>query len=116
MKIAIVKETRAYETRVAGSPEVVKNLIGLGFQVVVQQDAGRDASFTDVAFRDAGATIAKDARAALKGAGMVFKIQAPQAGEIPAIKKGTILVASLSAAAPVNSGDMMGRSVLMYSS
>ena len=27
MKIAIVKETRAYETRVAGSPEVVKNLI-----------------------------------------------------------------------------------------
>ena len=97
MKIAIVKETRAYETRVAGSPEVVKNLIGLGFQVVVQQDAGRDASFTDVAFRDAGATIAKDARAALKGAGMVFKIQAPQAGEIPAIKKGTILVASLGA-------------------
>ena len=97
MKIAIVKETRAYETRVAGSPEVVKNLIGLGFQVVVQQDAGRDASFTDAAFRDAGATIAKDARAALKGAGMVFKIQAPQAGEIPAIKKGTILVASLGA-------------------
>ena len=97
MKIAIIKETRAYETRVAGSPEVVKNLIGLGFQVVVQQDAGRDASFTDAAFRDAGATIAKDARAALKGAGMVFKIQAPQAGEIPAIKKGTILVASLGA-------------------
>ena len=97
MKIAIVKETRAYETRVAGSPEVVKNLIGLGFQVVVQQDAGRDASFTDATFRDAGATIAKDARAALKGAGMVFKIQAPQAGEIPAIKKGTILVASLGA-------------------
>ena len=97
MKIAIVKETRAYETRVAGSPEVVKNLIGLGFQVVVQQDAGRDAFFTDAAFRDAGATIAKDARAALKGAGMVFKIQAPQAGEIPAIKKGTILVASLGA-------------------
>ena len=72
-------------------------MIGLGFQVVVQQDAGRDASFTDAAFRDAGATIAKDARAALKGAGMVFKIQAPQAGEIPAIKKGTILVASLGA-------------------
>ncbi len=97
MKIAIVKETRANETRVAGSPEVVKKLIGLGFQVVVQQDAGRDASFTDATFRDAGATIAKDAREALKGAGMVFKIQAPQAGEIPAIKKGTILVASLGA-------------------
>ena len=97
MKIAIVKETRANKTRVAGSPEVVKKLIGLGFQVVVQQDAGRDASFTDAAFRDAGANIAKDAQAALKGAGMVFKIQAPQAGEIPAIKKGTILVASLGA-------------------
>ena len=53
MKIAILKETRANETRVAGSPEVVKKLIGLGFQVAVQQDAGAGASFTDAAFRDA---------------------------------------------------------------
>ena len=97
MKLAILKETRTNETRVAGSPEVVKKLIGLGFQVAVQQDAGAGASFTDAAFRDAGATIAKDARAAMKGADVVFKIQAPQAGEISAIKKGTILVASLGA-------------------
>ena len=54
MKLAILKETRANETRVAGSPEVVKKLIGLGFQVVVHQDAWRDASFTDAAYRDAG--------------------------------------------------------------
>ncbi len=65
MKLAILKETRVNETRVAGSPEVVKKLIGLGFQVVVQQDAGKGASFGDAAFRDSGATIAIDARAAL---------------------------------------------------
>ena len=44
MKIAILKERRDNETRVAGSPEVVKKLIDLGFQVAVvifQVDIGR---------------------------------------------------------------------------
>ena len=77
MKIAVPKERRAHETRVAASPEVVKKLIGLGFQVVIEKDAGLAASFTDGAFREAGATIAGNARAAVKGADIVFKIQAP---------------------------------------
>ncbi|MFQ5765018.1 MAG: NAD(P)(+) transhydrogenase (Re/Si-specific) subunit alpha, partial [Rhodospirillales bacterium] len=66
MKIAIPKERRADEPRVAASPDVVKKLIGLGFQVAVEKGAGDRASFTDAQFREAGATIAKDAAAALK--------------------------------------------------
>ena len=81
MKIAIPMERRANEPRVAASPEVVKKLIGLGFRVVIEKDAGLAASFTDGAFREAGATIAGNARAAVKGADIVFKIQAPGAGE-----------------------------------
>ena len=94
MKIAIPKERRADETRVAASPEVVGKLIGLGFQVIIEKGAGDGASFTDAAFREAGADIAKDARAALKPADMVFKIRAPLAAELPLFRKGAILIAS----------------------
>ena len=99
MKIAIPKERRADETRVAASPEVVGKLIGLGFQVIIEKGAGDGASFTDAAFREAGADIAKDARAALKPADMVFKIRAPLAAELPLFKKGAILIASMDALA-----------------
>ena len=97
MKIAIPKERRDNEPRVAASPDVVKKLIGLGFQVVVERGAGAGASFTDKAFEDVGASIAATADAAYKAADVVFKIQAPLDGEIAAMKKGTILIASLGA-------------------
>jgi H+-translocating NAD(P) transhydrogenase subunit alpha len=97
MRIAIPKERRDNEPRVAAAPDVVKKLIGLGFQVVVEKGAGAGASFTDKAFEDAGATIAATADAALKAADAVFKIQPPLAGEIAAMKKGAILIAQLGA-------------------
>ncbi|MBC8159238.1 MAG: NAD(P)(+) transhydrogenase (Re/Si-specific) subunit alpha, partial [Alphaproteobacteria bacterium] len=77
MKIAIPKERRPGETRVAASPDVVKKLVGFGFDVIVEKGAGADAAFTDSAFKEAGATIAKDAASALKSADIVFKIQRP---------------------------------------
>ncbi|NQV43399.1 MAG: NAD(P) transhydrogenase subunit alpha, partial [Rhodospirillales bacterium] len=104
MKIAIPKERRSGETRVAGSPEVVGKLIALGFDVVVEKDAGVLANFTDEAFKNAGATIAKDLGAALKDADVVFKIQGPTAAELSKFEKGTLLMASLSA---MTSGDEM---------
>ena len=65
MKIAILNERRPNETRVAGSPEVVKKFVDLGAQVVVEKSAGADSSMPDSVFKDAGATIAKDAKSAL---------------------------------------------------
>jgi len=97
MKIAIPKERRAGETRVAASPEVVRKLIDLGFQVTVEKDAGHGASFTDAAFKDAGATIAKDVASATKSADIVLKIQGPETGELNHYKKGPILIGSLGA-------------------
>ncbi len=44
MKIAIPKERRAHETRVAASPETVKKMIGLGCEVVVEKGAGTGAA------------------------------------------------------------------------
>lgn len=82
MKIAILKERRPNETRVAGSPDTVKKYIALGVDVCVEKGAGSGASLSDAAFREAGATIAADAKSALKGADVVLKIQRPMiAGE-----------------------------------
>ncbi len=97
MKIAIPKERRANETRVAASPDVVRKLIDLGFQVAVEKDAGHNASFTDAAFKDAGATIAKDAASAFKTADIVLKIMGPEPKELTKFRKGTILIAGLGA-------------------
>jgi len=82
---------------VAASPDVVKKLVGLGFEIVVEKGAGDGASFTDEAFEAVGATIAATADAAYKAADVVFKIQAPLDSETAAMKKGTILIAGLAA-------------------
>jgi len=97
MKIAIPKETQGGETRVAASPEVVGKLVGLGFDVTVEKDAGAASSFTDDAYKAAGASIAKDAATALKSADMVWKVRGPVASEISKMKKGAMLMASLNA-------------------
>ncbi|MEK9755048.1 MAG: Re/Si-specific NAD(P)(+) transhydrogenase subunit alpha [Rhodospirillaceae bacterium] len=97
MKIAIPKETLDGERRVAASPEVVGKLVGFGFEVAVESGAGISSSFTDDAYKAAGASIAKDATAALRIADMIWKVRAPAADEVAKIKKGAILMASLDA-------------------
>ena len=61
MKVAIVKERRAFERRVAGSPDTVKRMVERGLEIAVESGAGAEASFTDDAFAAAGASIAPDA-------------------------------------------------------
>ena len=61
MKVAIVKERQTHERRVAGTPDTVKRLVGMGLEVVVESGAGAMAFFTDEAYRAAGGSIAADA-------------------------------------------------------
>jgi NAD(P) transhydrogenase subunit alpha len=96
MKIAIPRERRAHETRVAATPETVKKLAALGADIVVEKGAGSDAAIPDEAYKQAGATIAKDAKTALAGADVVLKVQRPIASgtgaEIGSYAKGTIVI------------------------
>ncbi len=57
MKIALYKESRAGETRVALTPDAVKSLVGDGWTVLVQRGAGTLAHFSDAAYKAAGAKI-----------------------------------------------------------
>ena len=80
MKIAIIKERRAHERRVAASPDTVKHMVGMGLQPVVESGAGVEACLADAAYSAAGATIASDAAAALTAADIVLKVQRPLIG------------------------------------
>ena len=68
MTVAVLKERRAGETRVAATPETVKKLIGMGCTLAVEAGAGLASGFTDAAFAEAGASLAADAAGALAGA------------------------------------------------
>ncbi|MEO0036718.1 MAG: transhydrogenase subunit alpha part 1 [Pseudomonadota bacterium] len=99
MKIAIPKERRAGEARVAASPDTVKKFKGLGFDVVVETGAGAGAAIPDDLFREAGASLAADAASALADADIVLKVQRPLDEEVGLLKEGAVLVGALAALA-----------------
>ena len=68
MQIAIPKERREAERRVAATPESVKKLIGLGATVRVEAGAGARSAYPDALYEAAGATIAPDYTATVAGA------------------------------------------------
>jgi H+-translocating NAD(P) transhydrogenase subunit alpha len=76
MKIAIAKERRPHEARVAATPDTVKRYITMGLDVAVESGAGEAAYITDSAYTEAGATVGSRAET-LAGAGIVLKVQRP---------------------------------------
>ena len=62
MKIAILKERRPHETRVAASVETVQKFADLGVDVCIEKGAGQGSSILDAEFKDAGANIASSAQ------------------------------------------------------
>ena len=96
MKLAILKERRAGETRVAATPDTVKKLKGLGLEMTVETGAGSGAHISDADYTAAGANIAPDAANALKDADIVLKVRGPEANEIAAMKKGAVFAALLA--------------------
>lgn len=96
LKIFIPKETAKEELRVSASPETVKKLVALGCAVDVQASAGEGASFSDAAYKDAGAKVIKTASSGFKNADIVLGVQSPSNKDAKDIKKGALLIATLS--------------------
>jgi H+-translocating NAD(P) transhydrogenase subunit alpha len=101
MKVAVVKERRAHERRVAASPDTVKRMAAMGLEVAAESGAGESAGFSDAAFTAAGATIAPNAEGALSDADIVLKVQRPliaadgQGDELRSVKRGAALIGML---------------------
>jgi proton-translocating NAD(P)+ transhydrogenase subunit alpha len=100
MKIAVPKETRPGERRVALAPDSCKKLTQAGYAVAIERGAGDEAFYADEAYRQAGATVESDPAAMIGAADIVLKVNAPAidtAGrdEVRWMRPGTILLASL---------------------
>jgi len=102
--IGVPREVFPGEKRVATVPEVVEKLIKQGFRVAVEAGAGDAAQISDDAYRAAGAEVVADAAAVWRDADIVFKVRAPDAGEVARMREGTVLVSFIW---PAQNPDLM---------
>lgn len=91
-KIGVLKEIYPDECRVAATPDTVKKLQKLGFDVLVQSGAGVAANFTDEAYRQAGCQIIEQAQALLEQADIILKVRPPQDEETETFPAGKTLI------------------------
>ncbi|TDB69063.1 Re/Si-specific NAD(P)(+) transhydrogenase subunit alpha [Arundinibacter roseus] len=97
MKIAVPKETKPLERRVALTPDVVKSLQKAGFSCVIETGAGEASYFSDASYVQAGGSIAPDAAAAFAEADIVLKVNAPTESDVAQMKEGSVLLSYLYA-------------------
>jgi proton-translocating NAD(P)+ transhydrogenase subunit alpha len=95
VKLAVVRETRPGERRVAIVPEVVARVARTGVEVLVESGAGSEARFSDEDFKQAGATVSSDASSALAGADAVARVQPPSLEEANALPRDVSLISFL---------------------
>ena len=95
MKIAILKERREGEPRVAATPETVKKLIASGHSVTIETCAGIGSGVRDEDFIEAGGDIHHDAKSTTDGAQVIFKVRAPLDDELSLLSSGQAIIALL---------------------
>ncbi|WP_017932720.1 Re/Si-specific NAD(P)(+) transhydrogenase subunit alpha [Nocardioides sp. Iso805N] len=102
MLIGVIRETHPGETRVAATPATVRQLLGLGYEVVVEAGAGALSSFADEAYVEAGARVGSAAEA--WGAEVVFGVNGPTIAEVDRLRPGTTVAGLL---APAQSPELL---------
>lgn len=92
MKVAVLRERREAERRVAVTPETTKKLTELGLQVAVESGAGVESHHTDADYEIAGAIIGSNTSTVLANADIVLAVQRPQESEIKNMSSGSLLI------------------------
>ena len=95
MLIGVPKEIKNHEYRVGLTPQGVRELVGNGHDVIVEQQAGEAIGFTDKQFVAAGAVVVKNADNLYSEAELIVKVKEPQPEECQRLSKGQTLFAFL---------------------
>jgi len=95
LKIAVLREVAAGESRVSATPETVKKFIALGADMAVEAGAGAGASIADADYEAAGARLG-DRAATLQDADIIFGVQGPDPDSIGGARPGAWVVAGLN--------------------
>jgi len=99
MRIAVPREIKNREYRVALTPAGVRELVTAGHAVVVQTGAGEGAGYTDAKYVAAGARMEGDVGAVFDGAELIVKVKEPQPEECRRLRPGQTLFTYLHLAA-----------------
>jgi NAD(P) transhydrogenase subunit alpha len=108
MLLGIPKEIMPQENRVAALPENIAKYKTMGFDVIVETNAGAGVFHFDEEYKKAGAQIASDAKTVYDKADIILKVKEPILNEktgvheIDMLRKGQFLVTFLHPAAPTN--------------
>ncbi|MFC2109244.1 Re/Si-specific NAD(P)(+) transhydrogenase subunit alpha [Bacteroidota bacterium] len=94
MKIGILKETQKGENRVAMSPTIAKQLIAKGFEVLVEENAGKNSSYKNSDFRDVEASVEKRG-VVFKESDVLIKINPFDEEDLKLVDKGQVLMSQL---------------------
>jgi len=103
MRIAVPKEIREGEKRVALVPDIINKLIRLGYEVAIESGAGIHAQATDEDFKNAGASVVSGD--VLKNADVVLSVSPLTPAQMSSLKKGAITISFLSPVTAVDSID-----------
>jgi NAD(P) transhydrogenase subunit alpha len=104
MKLFVLKEAGAGETRVPMLPAEVGKLVQLGAEVTVEAGIGKSIHVTDEAYSKVGASVTRGRITALKEADLVLRMSIPGADDIAGLKKGAVHVSNLD---PFNNGEVV---------
>lgn len=101
-KLAVVRETRENEKRVAVTPELAGELIKSGIEVMIESGAGEQAGFKDEDYQTYGADIANSKKQLYRNANIVCWFKRPQQDqlEIQYIGSQTTLIGFLDPLKP----------------
>jgi H+-translocating NAD(P) transhydrogenase subunit alpha len=100
LRVLVASERTEGETRVAATPETVRQMRKCGLEVSVEAGAGDGSFIRDAEFEAAGAKIVKASRDAWREADVVLKVRAPTGAafgdELEALRPGSLLIGLLS--------------------
>lgn len=103
MRIAVPKEIREGEKRVALVPDIINKLTRLGLDVVIESGAGVHSQATDADFVSAGATISNGE--VLSTADAVLSVQPLTPTQMATLKKGAVTISFMSPVTAIDSID-----------
>jgi NAD(P) transhydrogenase subunit alpha len=95
MKIGVIKETKAFENRVAITPDVVKQLIKKGYSVSVETDAGASSFFSNQDYLQAGAAV--EDKGKVLGSDIILKVNPLTSDEINGLKDSALSISFMYA-------------------
>jgi alanine dehydrogenase len=112
VKVAIPREVKNHEYRVAIAPSGVHELVRHGHEVYIETEAGLGSSIRDAEFTRAGARIVPDADAIWATGELILKVKEPVEEEYPRMRPGQVLFTYLHlAASPECTAALLDRKV-----